>query len=225
MLPTKYLIWIGILLVILLAWIAFGYFSVRNIEQPQYSVLKQAEGYEIREYAPYLIAETIRPEGFDDALNSGFMVVADYIFGNNTAKEPIAMTTPVTSGTSEPIAMTAPVISERSEPIAMTAPVVSGEEESNRTVAFVMPSKYTLDTLPKPNDSRVKIREVPKRKVAVLRFSGWYTSKTIAQKEQQLRGLLERDGLKYRSLSFAGYNPPWTPPFMTRNEIWAELVE
>lgn len=225
MLSTKSLIWIGILLVLFLAWVAFGYFSVRNIEQPQYSVIKQADGYEIREYAPYIVAETMRQEGFDDALNSGFMVVADYIFGNNTAKEPIAMTTPVTTETSEPIAMTAPVISERAEPIAMTAPVVSGEDDGNRTVAFVMPSKYSMDTLPKPNDSRVKIREVPARKVAVLRFSGWYGAQKIAQKEQQLRELLERDGLKYRTLSFAGYNPPWTPPFMTRNEIWAELVE
>ncbi len=127
------------------------------------------------------------------------------------------MTAPVIS---EKIAMTAPVISEK---IDMTAPVIREDQESKQKIAFVMPKEYTMETLPVPNDDRVTLREVPKRKVAVLKFSGFFGDKKVKDLEEQLINMLERDGLEYTSISFAGYNGPWTPPFMRRNEIWAEL--
>ncbi|MDF2379223.1 MAG: heme-binding protein [Candidatus Gracilibacteria bacterium] len=215
-------VFIGILAVF---WIAWGYFSILNIEMPKYTVLEQRDGYEIREYDAYIIAETTIDGDFEKGMNSGFMVVADYIFGNNKKNESISMTSPVSSDVSESIAMTSPVTSDLLENIAMTSPVVSGETEGKRTTAFVMPSKYSLETLPIPNNDAVKIREIPQRKVAVYSFGGWYRANSVEQRRQELLSLLDRDGLKYGKVSFAGYNPPWTPPFMMRNEIWAELVD
>lgn len=219
-----------IVLFLLVAWIAWGYLSVRNIEEPEYTVIEQKETYEIREYAPYLIAETTVSGDYRSSMNQGFMVIADYIFGNNTSKlakegnEPIAMTTPVVSEESEPIAMTAPVISEESEPIAMTAPVIR-EGNQERKISFVMPSQYTLETLPSPNNEQVAIREIQARKVAVIRFSGWFREKNFKSSEEQLLKALQKDGYKAGKISYAGYNPPWTPPFMTRNEVWIELQD
>lgn len=211
-----------------IAWIAFGYFAVRNIEEPQYTVLEVKEDYEIREYAPYIIAETTVSGEFRNRMNSGFTTIADYIFGNNTKQSSIDMTTPVTSSDSEKIAMTAPVISEEnndSESIAMTAPVISDESSTNETVSFVMPSKYTMETLPKPNNDAITLREVPARKVAVIRFSGFYSGTNMQKYKEKLLKALERDGIKAGKISFAGYNPPLTPPFMNRNEVWVEIVE
>lgn len=231
MFSKKILMGIILFLVILFgAWVAFGYFAIRNIEEPQYTVLEVKEGYEIREYSAYIVAETKVSGELRKRMNSGFMVVADYIFGNNTTKESIAMTAPVTSSdeNSEKIAMTAPVISEESsnsESIAMTAPVLTDEETGDETLSFVMPSKYTLETLPKPNNDAVTLREVPARKVAVLRFSGRFISKNTEEKKLELLAALERDGLKAGKISYAGYNPPFTPPFMTRNEVWVEIVK
>lgn len=231
---------IAFVAVLFVLWIAWGYFSTFNLEMPEYTVLEEREGYEIREYDSYIVAETVVKGDFEEGINSGFMVVADYIFGNNTKQESIEMTspvtseevsekidmtTPVTTGLSEDISMTSPVTTDLSEDIAMTSPVVTDEGESGRTTAFVMPSKYTMETLPKPNSDKVTLREVPARKVAVLKFGGWWWSDTVEERRQELLGYLERDGLRRSKVSFAGYNPPWTPPFMVRNEIWAELVD
>ncbi len=206
--------------ILIALWIGWGLFQTYSVAEPDYTVIEQREGYEIREYAPYIVAETLRDDNFDEALNSGFMVVAGYIFGDNTSKQKIDMTTPVISKGSEKIPMTAPVISEK---IAMTAPVLQENEEKGQRIAFVMPKEYTMETLPEPNDDRVTLREIPKRKVAVLRFSWFFHDKKVKKMEQQLTDMLKRDKLEYSSISFAGYNGPWTPPFMRRNEIWAEL--
>lgn len=199
-----------VLFVLFLLWVAWGYFSVRSIESPDYEVLNANEGYELRQYSPYLIAEVKVFAAYDDATNEGFRKVADYIFGNNNKGSDIAMTTPV--------------VQEESEVIAMTTPVVQEGSEGDYLIYFVMPKKYSKSTLPKPNNPDVKIKEIGERKVAVLTFSGWFTEEKGQGKLSELKRLLEADGLdssgKY---SFARYNPPWTPPFMSRNEVWIEL--
>lgn len=198
------------LFVLFLAWVAWGYFSVRSIESPDYKVLNENEGYEVREYAPYLIAEVKVFAEYDDATNEGFRKIADYIFGNNNKESDIAMTTPV--------------VQEESEVIAMTTPVVQEGNEGEYLIYFVMPKKYSLDTLPKPNNSDVRIKEIAARKVAVLSFSGWFTEEKGQKKLLELKQLLEADGLNSSGkYSFARYNPPWTPPFMNKNEVWIEL--
>lgn len=206
-----------------LAWIAFGYFSSR-VETLSYEVLSSDKEYEIRELPEHIIAETTVVGDFDDASGEAFNILAGYIFGGNKKKESIAMTSPVVENESETIAMTAPVIESESEKIAMTAPVLEQESNTSQKVfSFVMPAEYTLETLPEPLDSRITIKKVESKKIAVLSFSGFYSEKKIDEKKELLKQYLDRDGLEYSTVSWAGYNPPWTPPFMRRLEVWAEL--
>ena len=191
-----------------------------GIETPKYEVVEERDGYEIRQYAPCIVAEVTVAADYERGMNSGFRKLADYIFGNNTAVG--------VSGAGK-IAMTAPVI-ERKEPgqeIAMTAPVQErAAEEGKRTIAFVMPSEYTMETLPRPNNPEVRIVEVPGRKYAALTFSGSVSEKKMETKKRELADMLARDGL--RSVGepmLCQYDPPWTPPFMRKNEIWMELAD
>jgi effector-binding domain-containing protein len=202
-----------ILLLLLVAWTIYGYFSSR-VEQAQYSLVEKKKGYEIRMYAKHIEAQTNLSGDYDQTLNQGFSIVAGYIFGGNKKKQPIAMTAPVTIGSSD-----------QSQNIAMTAPVsVSGTNQS-RTISFVMPKKYTMETLPEPTDSRVKIIEVPEKKFAVIRYSGWRSSSKNEQKGQQLLQLLEKDGVNIVSKDYvyAGYSAPFTPPWMARQEVMIEI--
>ena len=142
-------------------WAIGSFVVIKNIEQPAYTVLEKRDGYEIRKYAPYIVAQTDVTGSYSTALGSGFSQVADYIFGNNTSKTKIAMTSPV--------------LESSSEKIAMTSPVLTTENNQTRTIAFVLPSAYTLETLPEPNNPKVTLAEVPARTVAALRFT-WYAS-------------------------------------------------
>lgn len=192
-------------------WILWGWLSVRNIEEPKYEVISTNDIYEVRRYEPIIIAKTTVEGTREEATNEGFRRIADYIFGNNTVSEPIAMTTPVTS--------------QKSEIIAMTTPVTSLEDESgNHTITFGMPSKYTMETLPKPVTDFVTIEEVPEKTYAVLRFSGWVSDEKIQKKKDELISALKADKVEFDdSHTLSQYNPPWTPWFMRRNEIWVEL--
>ena len=218
------LIIIGVALII---WFLYSWLSVRAIEEPKYEVVNAAQGYEIREYAAYIIAETTisGAKDRDEAARKGFPIVAGYIFGDNTSKDKIAMTAPVNTeaGESEKIAMTAPVNTEK---IAMTVPVNTEQEKDDGTykISFVMPSEYTLETLPTPNDSRVSIKEVPSRKVAVKRFTWSASESVIKAQEEELLAAIARDGFEtVGAINVARYNPPWTMPFMLRNEVQVEV--
>jgi hypothetical protein len=188
-------------------WTAGSYFAIRNIEEPAYTVLEKRNGYEIREYAPYIAAETEVTGDYSEVLRKGFGVIADYIFGNNTSNMSIAMTVPVLENPSEKIAMTVPVIN-------------TTETSQDRTVSFVLPSKYTLETLPTPNNPKVRIIEVPARTVAVLEFTWYATEKRVIQKQLLLEELLSVNGLTQQGVvQVAQYNPPLSMPLMRRNEI------
>ncbi len=200
-----------VILFIVILWTIWGYFS-SNVEQAQYSVVKIADGYELREYAAHIEAQVTVEGSYDEALNKGFRIIAGYIFGGNTKKESIAMTAPVREQ------------KQSSEKIAMTAPVVARTEGDSRVIAFVMPKSYSLATLPTPTDSRVKLVEVPPKKMAVLQFSWFRNSSRVQRMEAQLLSMLSRDKLEVvGSPSYAGYNAPWTPPWMTRNEVMVEV--
>lgn len=178
---------LGALIIGLVVWVAGSYAVVWSIEEPSYTVIEKRDGYEIRKYAPYIKAETTVTGTYDEATSQGFRIIADYIFGNNTAKESISMTTPV---------LESPKASA-SEKIAMTTPVLeTATGNADRTIAFVLPSKYSLSTLPRPNNDAVRLIEIPERTVAALRFT-WYPTETrVTAKKTAARKLLEAGSKK-----------------------------
>ena len=188
-------------------WTVGSYLVIKNLEEPLYIVLEKRKGYEIRQYNPYIIAETQVTGSYSEALTEGFRVIADYIFGNNTSKTSIAMT--------------APVLENKSESIAMTVPVINTlENAQTRTISFVLPSKYTLETLPVPNNSKVLLTEVPARTVASLRFNWYATENRVAKKQALLEELIAKNGLTVNgAVQVAQYNPPFSMPLIRRNEI------
>lgn len=197
------------LLALFILWISFSYFAVASIESIPYTVIEEHNDYEIRKFDDHLVAEVTVTGTYDEATNLGFTKIADFIFGNNTSSEKVAMTTPVINN---------------SEKIAMTTPVVNTEgADQTWTISFVMPSEYTLESLPTPNNDDVQIREVKGETVAALRFSWWATQSRFDKKTNELLSYLERDGLEVSNIQTARFNPPLTAPFMLRNEVWAIL--
>ena len=180
-------------------------------EEPSYTVVEQVGDLELRTYDPMIIAETVVSGSMNDASSAGFRLIADYIFGNNTARQ----------GGNEKISMTAPVTLEpQSEKINMTAPVAMEKSGENWRVHFVMPSEYDLATLPVPNNPAVRLREVPATNYAVIRFSGWVNEKKVAAKTAELMAWLDSKGIEASGEpELARYNPPWTLPFLRRNEV------
>ena len=192
----KPMIYILIALVVVIAlWSIGGIFGSR-VEQADYTVVETMNGYEIREYPAHIVAQTTVQGSYGESMSNGFRIVAGYIFGGNTKRESIAM----------------------------TAPVVATAEGDSQVISFGMPRSYTLETLPKPNDPRVNIVMIPAKKYAVVRFS-WYRSDARAKSMQEkLLSALARDGIVAEgSTAYAGYNAPWTPPWMTRNEVLVEV--
>ncbi|MCX2929835.1 heme-binding protein [Mycobacterium sp. CVI_P3] len=176
-------------------------------EEPAFTVEREVDGVQIRRYGPRVAAETAIGADEESARNQGFRVLARYIFGANSGSAKIAMTAPVAQQPSEKIAMTAPVATQRQP---------SGEW----VIRFFMPSKYTLDTLPTPNDDRVRLVEVPEETVAVLRFSGSIDPGAVATRTTQLLKALQRNGIEPIGEPLAWfYDPPWTVPCRRRNEV------
>ena len=211
----KKMIYIIIGFVILIGlWSVWGILGSR-VEQADYTVVKKMNGYEIREYPEHIVAQTTVEGTYGESMNTGFSIVAKYIFGGNTKKESIAMTAPVIAQQED---------NKVGEKIAMTAPVIAETKDSSYTISFGMPRSYTLETLPTPDDSRVKIVTVPTKRYAVMQFS-WYRSDARVKKMQdKLLSELAVDGIKTQgSVMYAGYNAPGTPPWMTHNEVLIEI--
>jgi hypothetical protein len=209
---------------LLIVWTTGSYLFERSVKTPEYIVLEKREGYEIRSYEPYLTAQVEVSGTYDEAINQGFKILADYIFGNNTKQASITMTASVTESKSEKLAMTAPVSVRENEVLAMTAPVIESTEGALRTVSFVMPFEYTLETLPEPNNPEIEIVQQDARKVAVLRFSWYRGAERIAKKKQELLTFLERESVLMKETpEYAGYNAPFIAPWLNRNEIIVEI--
>ena len=204
-----YLIIVLAILILLSLW---GYFSSR-VERADYKVIRTTADYEIREYPARIVAQAIVVGSYQAALREGFRIVAGYIFGGNTKKESIAMTAPVTEQ------------SRNSEKIAMTSPVLATTQGESHIISFGMPRSYTRETLPAPKDARVKIVTMPTQKFAAVRFSWLRTSTRIQKKEDRLLAALARDHVSTKgSPIYAGYDAPWTPPWMTRHEVMVEVI-
>jgi hypothetical protein len=183
---------------------------VSNVEQPNYAVVESDGKFEIRDYAPMIVAETDVAGTREAAIREGFRTIADYIFGNNL--------------TSRKIAMTAPVTQQAGEKIAMTAPVTQQGDDHAWRITFVMPARYTMETLPKPKNTAVILKEVQGRRAAVIRFSGIASHENLQRYTAQLQSFIEVKSLNPISKPvYAFYNPPWTLPFLRRNEILIEI--
>lgn len=180
-------------------------------EEPKFSIIEKSESFELRNYAPQLIAE-VKVEGdLDAASNQGFRLIAAFIFGQNQVSEKISMTAPVG------------IEATQSTKIAMTVPVgiEASKGSSNEWIfSFVMPAEYTLATLPKPMNPLVSIRELPAQKRAAITFSGFYNEDKVNEKTKALEEWIKsKQWQAIGAPQFARYNPPWSLPFMRRNEI------
>jgi len=196
----------GLLAVAAIVAVAAGPIMSR-VEQPKYEVIERAGAIEIRTYAPAISAATSVHGERKAAIEEGFRRIAAYIFGANKPRAKIAMTAPVTQESNQKIAMTAPVIQQASTNDAWT-------------VRFIMPAEWTLQTLPEPDDPRVKLVAIPMRKMLAITFSGTATDALLALKTHELRDYADRKKLKITGEPlYAFYNPPWTVPLLRRNEV------
>jgi SOUL heme-binding protein len=197
------------------------------IEEPKYELVSEDGAFQVRRYPPVLIAETFVDGDMDEASNKGFRLIADFIFGNNTASSAalegsgkIIMTAPVTvEPVSQKIEMTAPVIIEPLQvaPEKMTA-------ANHWRIQFVMPRSYSVESLPKPKNSSVQIREVPGATYAVLTYSGFnFLSSVQARTDELMSWVRSKKMTTLKSPQLARYNPPWTLPMWRRNEIMLEV--
>lgn len=175
--------------------------------EPPYQVLEQSGDFELRQYQPYIVAETLVEGDFGEVGNEGFRRLFDYIQGKNRQKQDIPMTAPVTQEAA-------------SQKIPMTAPVGQEKAAGKWRITFVMPSSYTMATLPEPLDPRIKLTEIPGRLMAVHRYSGTWGQARYEVKERELRQFIQEKGLKVVGEPlWARYNPPYMPWFLRRNEV------
>jgi hypothetical protein len=175
-------------------------------EEPSYRVTEKAEPFEIREYPPLIVAQVEVPGDLSEASSTGFRLIANYIFGNNISVRDGGLST------AEP----AP------EKIAMTVPVIAEGRGDQKTwlIQFVMPKQYTMDTLPKPNNPQVKLVAIGPQKLAVIRFTGFVGDDKVQEKTAELMAWIKsRNALPLGNPRLARYNPPWSIPWMRRNEI------
>jgi len=194
--------------IIILAALAGNIMS--NVEQPDYKLVTSEENIEIRDYPPMIVAEVEVSGERKQAINEGFKILADYIFGNNTSNQKMEMTAPVTN--------------ELGEKMDMTAPVLQELHMDKWKVRFVMPKKYSFETLPKPNSKDVILIRLPARRFAVIRFSGLANNENIKLHTEELEAYIVAEKLKpIGQAVLAFYNPPWTIPFLRRNEVMIEV--
>ncbi|HYO04525.1 MAG TPA: heme-binding protein [Mycobacterium sp.] len=178
-------------------------------EEPAHTSERLTDTVEVRRYQPRVAAETTVEADEEQARREGFRRLAGYIFGRNHGASKIAMTAPVSQA------------STRGRKIAMTAPVSrSGGDDEGWVIRFFMPSKWTMETLPEPDDDRVRLLEVPAETVAVLRFSGDRSQDAVAARSAELSETLRSKGIEGLGDPVAWfYDPPWTVPFRRRNEV------
>lgn len=184
-----------IALLVIAAGSAFVY-AASNVEKPKYSVIEKDGPFEIRQYPALRVAEISRSGDRGNAVRNAFGPLASYIFAKK----------------------------REGEKISMTAPVTQQKAGETWTVQFIMPSKYSLEDLPRPDNAQVRLREIPAKKRVAIRFSGRQTDKLLAEKEQELRAWLRKKGITPKGEPlYAYYNDPFTPGFMRRNEVLFEL--
>ena len=197
---------LGLVATIILIWAGYTHFYEGGLGQPSYQVLKTIDGVELRQYDPFVIASTQLNKDGQAGLNSGFRVLAGYIFGGNAPGEKIAMTAPVLQqeGAGESIPMTAPVL----------------RSSEGMRMAFVMPAGRSVESLPIPKSSAVALTNVDWGEAAALRFSGSGKQERFEAAEEELRRTLTAAGRQPAGPAlYAQYNSPSAFPPMRRNEV------
>ncbi len=181
------------------------------IEEPAYEVIRTIDDVELRQYAPYVVAEVRIEADAEEAGNLAFPILAGYIFGKNKGEKKFEMTAPVTQvATPQRLEMTAPV----------TQTAVPGAVGSY-VIQFVLPKGVTLASAPEPLDPRVRMREVPASRIAAIRYSGFWSQANYAEHLDKLRTVMKTAGVDTTGEPvFSRYNPPFMPWFLRRNEIW-----
>jgi hypothetical protein len=177
------------------------------VEEANYKLLDRDGDFELRQYEPQILAETLVEGDFQDVGNEGFRRLYDYISGKNRKQQTIPMSAPVSQEAA-------------SEKIPMTAPVNQEQMVGEWRITFLMPSQYTLENLPEPLDARVKLTKVPGKLMAALSYSGTWSRERYEDKETRLKELIRQKGFKIVGEPvFARYNPPFMPWFLRRNEV------
>ena len=185
--------------------------TVSAYEEPEYEVLQQTDEYEIRQYASYLVAETRVSGDFDRTGNAAFRRLAGYIFGDNRS----STSNEANAAASVSMNMTVPVTRQK----------VEGEEGRSTVYRFVMERAYDTESLPVPNDERVKLTEEKGGRFAVLRYRGRITEERFKKYVELLKTSLERDGLATIGEPISAvYNGPFTLPMLRRNEVMFRLA-
>jgi DNA gyrase inhibitor GyrI len=184
---------------------------VSNVEPARYQIVDLNDNTEIREYPSAIVAETEVSGERNEAISQGFRTIADYIFGNNTSAQKVAMTAPVTQ--------------QRVGELAMAAPVTQQGDGLTWRVRFFMPAGLTIETLPRPNNPNVKLKELSGKRFAVIRFSGVASQESLKLHTEELNRFVRGKHLNaLSSPAYAFYNPPWTLPFLRRNEVMVEIA-
>ena len=192
---------------VLTAFILMGAIDAMAIEEATYDVIKQDNTFEVRDYAPHIVAETVVDGDLEDAGSKAFNRLFRYISGDNRSRDKVAMTAPVSQ---EPVG----------EKIDMTAPVGQQRFEERWVVSFMMPGSYTLETLPEPDDPAVTLRQVPARRMAAIRYSGFWSEKRYLRHKGELEAWIHKVGLTIvGDPIWARYDPPFMPWFLRRNEV------
>ena len=182
-------------------------------EEPDYKVAQKLDAIEVREYAAYSVAEVVVSGAAAEAGNLAFPILAGYIFGKNKGERKFAMTAPVTQ-TAEPVTF------------AMTAPVTQTATPGGFRVQFVLPKGVTLASAPQPLDPRVTLRDIAPSRVAVIRYSGFWSDANYNQHLEKLQSALRAADLAWVGEAvYSRYNAPFTPWFLRRNEIWLHLAK
>ncbi|MDO9212507.1 MAG: heme-binding protein [Methylococcales bacterium] len=185
--------------------------GIRTTEEPIYQVLKQYDTVEIRQYPALVVAQTEINADYKDSSSQGFQRLAGYIFGNNKKQQKIDMTAPV-------------IQQQTAETIAMTAPVMQQKSGAVWLMAFVLPSGYSVATAPIPLDTAVLLKDIPEKKVAVIKYTGSLSEQAIDDKAKELTTWLSKHNYKAVSAPrSAAYDPPWTLPFLRRNEVHIDI--
>jgi hypothetical protein len=186
--------------------------TIHATEEPSYKVVQRLDGAEVRLYDGYTVAEVVVPGTSDEAGSRAFPILAGYIFGKNKGERKFAMTAPVTQS-AEPVKL------------EMTAPVIQTAQTGGFRVQFVLPKGVTAATAPEPLDSQIMLRDIAPSRVAVIRYSGFWSEANYKQHLASLQTALRAaDLVGVGEPLYSRYNAPFTPWFLRRNEIWLRLA-
>ncbi len=181
------------------------------IETPKYTIVKEVDSFQIRDYTEYVTAEVSVEGSFEEAGSKAFRLLFDYISGNNSKKQKVEMTAPVEQ-------------KSNGEKISMTAPVEQTTKDGKYILSFVLPQTLTIETAPTPNDSKVVLKNNPARRMACITYSGFWTESNYLENQARLIEWIASQKLQIKGEPiYARYNSPFSIWFLRRNEILVEI--